>query len=105
MQNFRLLISITAIHRPVLSMLIRMILKKNTTLKKAGSSDTYQLSETKQLKGVYNINRGYAVFRQVQILCESDDYYIVQSGNDYGLSNYDHIALTGKDVHEGDVIS
>lgn len=28
MQNFRLLISITAIHRPVLSMLIRMILKK-----------------------------------------------------------------------------
>ena len=79
--------------------------EKNTTLKKAGSSDTYQLSETKQLKGVYNINRGYAVFRQVQILCESDDYYIVQSGNDYGLSNYDHIALTGKDVHEGDVIS
>ena len=82
MQNFRLLISITAIHRPVLSMLIRMILKKYN-LKKAGSSDTYQLSETKQLKGVYNINRGYAVFRQVQILCESDDYYIVQSGNDY----------------------
>ena len=39
--------------------------EKNTTLKKAGSSDTYQLSETKQLKGVYNINRGYAVFRQV----------------------------------------
>jgi len=30
---------------------------------------------------------------------------IVQSGDDYGLSNYDHIALTGKDVHEGDVIS
>lgn len=57
MQNFRLLISITAIHRPVLSMLIRMILKKYN-LKKAGSSDTYQLSETKQLKGVYNINRG-----------------------------------------------
>ena len=79
--------------------------EKNTTLKKSGSSDTYQLSETKQLKGVYNINRGYAVFRQVQILCESDEYYIVQSGDDYGLSNYDHIALTGKDVHEGDVIS
>ncbi len=36
--------------------------EKNTTLKKASSSDTYQLSETKQLKGVYNINRGYAVF-------------------------------------------
>ena len=42
---------------------------------------------------------------RVQILCESDEYYIVQSGDDYGLSNYDHIALTGKGVHEGDVIS
>lgn len=79
--------------------------EKNTTLRKSGSADTYQLTETRQLKGVYNINRGYAVFRQVQILCESDDYYIVQSGDDYGLSNYDHIALIGKDVHEGDVIS
>lgn len=79
--------------------------EKNTTLRKSGSSDTYQLNETKQLDGVYNINRGYAVFRQIHILCESDEYYIVQNGEDYGLSNYDHIALVGKDVHEGDVIS
>ncbi len=79
--------------------------EENTTLRKPDSSDTCQLNKTRKLKGVYNINRGYAVFRQVQILCESDEYYIVQSGDDYGLSNYDHIALTGKDVHEGDVIS
>ena len=79
--------------------------EENTTLRKPDSSDTCQLNKTRELKGVYNINRGYAVFRQVQILCESDEYYIVQSGDDYGLSNYDHIALTGKDVHEGDVIS
>ena len=79
--------------------------EENTTLRKPDSSDTCQLNKTWKLKGVYNINRGYAVFRQVQILCESDEYYIVQSGDDYGLSNYDHIALTGKDVHEGDVIS
>ena len=79
--------------------------EENTTLRKPDSSDTCQLNKTRKLKGVYNINRGYAVFRQVQILCEGDEYYIVQSGDDYGLSNYDHIALTGKDVHEGDVIS
>ena len=35
--------------------------------------------------------------------CESDDYYIVESGSDYGLSNYDHIALNGADVDENDV--
>ena len=37
--------------------------------------------------------------------CIEDALSSVASGNDYGLSNYDHIALTGKDVHEGDVIS
>ncbi len=53
---------------------------------------------------MYNINKGYAVFKQVNILCESDDYYIVESGSDYGLSNYDHIALDGSDVDENDVV-
>ena len=79
--------------------------KENTILRKPDSEDTYKIAKTGKLKGVYNINRGYAVFRQVQILCESDEYYIVQTGNSYGLSNYDHIALNGKDVHDGDVIS
>ena len=65
----------------------------NTVLKKPDSSETYELTKTKKLKGVYNINKGYAIFRQVQILCESDEYYIVASGQDYGLTNYDHIAL------------
>ena len=56
------------------------------------------------MPGVYNINKGFAVFRQVKILCESDEYYIVESGNEYGLSNYDHIALVGKNVREDDVV-
>ncbi len=62
------------------------------------------MKETKTLKGVYNINKGYAEFKQVQILCESEEYYIVKSGNDYGLTNYDRIALNGKEVHENDVV-
>lgn len=77
---------------------------ENTVLVKPDSSDTCVLNRTESIKGVYNINKGYAVFKQVNILCESDDYYIVESGSDYGLSNYDHIALNGSDVSENDVV-
>ena len=50
------------------------------------------------------INKGYAVFKQINILCKSDEYYIVEEGNDYGLSNYDHIALDGKSVQDNDIV-
>lgn len=75
-----------------------------TVLVKQDSKETYELKEKKALKGVYNINKGYAAFKQIQILCESEEYYIVEAGNDYGLANYDRIALTGKNVKENDVV-
>ena len=80
------------------------VFEEGSVLRKTDSDDTYELKEKKSLKGVYNINKGYAVFKEVDILCESEEYYIVKSGNDYGLSNYDHIALTGADVRENDVV-
>lgn len=73
-------------------------------LQKPDSNDTYQLSEMRSLTGVYCINKGYAVFKQIHILCESDDYYIVEEGNSYGLSNYDHIALDSSNIKENDVV-
>lgn len=77
---------------------------KNIILIKPDSSDNYQLGKTKNLQGAYNINKGYALFKQIKILCESDEYYIVEEGSDYGLSNYDHIALDGSAVKENDVV-
>lgn len=77
---------------------------KNTVLVKPESTETLTLEKTKKLQGVYNINKGYAVFKQIEILCESEDYYIVKSGNDYSLTNYDHIALDGDYVKENDVV-
>lgn len=76
----------------------------NTVLIKPESNDTYKLKDKKSLKGVYNINKGYAVFKQIKILSENEEYYIVESGNDYGLANYDHIALDGKSIRENDVV-
>ena len=68
------------------------------------SSDTYTVGDTKTLEGVYNINRGYAVFRKVTVLCENDDYCIVQEGEDYGLYNYDHIVQNGSSVEPDEVV-
>lgn len=73
-------------------------------LLKPDSNETYALQETRSLKGVYSINKGYAIFKQIKILCESDDYYIIEEGNSFGLSNYDHIALESKNMKENDVI-
>ena len=77
---------------------------QGTVLIQPDSEERLTLTETTGIKGVYNVNKGYAVFKQIHILCESDEYYIVESGNSYGLANYDHIALVGKDVRENDIV-
>lgn len=73
-------------------------------LLKENSNDTFELKEKRTLKGVFCINKGYAVFKQINILCESDTYYIVEEGSAYGLSNYDHIALDSTNIKENDVV-
>lgn len=75
-----------------------------TVLIKPESSQTLALGQKKKLKGVFNINKGYAVFKPVKILCENDDYYIVKEGSVYGLSNYDHIVQDGNSVKEDEVV-
>ena len=76
----------------------------NDVLLKPDSTETYLLKDKRSLKGVFSINKGYAVFKQIQILCESDEYYIIEEGNSFGLSNYDHIALDGQSLKENDVV-
>lgn len=78
--------------------------EKGTVLVKPESAETLTLSKTKKLNGVYNINKGYAVLKHVNILCENDDYYIVEEGSAYGLTNYDHIVQDGKSVKEEEVV-
>lgn len=80
------------------------VLKEGTILIKPDSNTTFSLAEKRSLKGVFCINKGYAVFKQIQILCESDEYYIIKDGNSFGLSNYDHIALDSTSIKENDVV-
>lgn len=80
------------------------IFQKNDVLIRPESTETYVLNEKKSLKGVYSINKGYAMFKQIHILCESEEYYIVEEGNEYGLSNYDRIALDSTGLKENDIV-
>jgi hypothetical protein len=74
-------------------------------VQKSNSSATYTIgTDTATLKGVYNINKGYAVFKQIDILYQNADYAIIQTGTTYGISLYDHIALDGTTVNENDLI-
>jgi len=80
------------------------VFEENMVLVKPESNETFRLSTMRSLEGVYNINKGYAIFKQIEILSESDEYYIVKTGNSYSLSNYDHIALEGSKLKENDVV-
>lgn len=80
-------------------------IEKGCILKKPDSNETYEVSNQKELQGVYNINKGYAVFKQIEILFQNEEYTIVRTGTDYGIALYDHIALEGSKVFEDDFIN
>ena len=62
------------------------------------SAETMTVSKQASLVGVYNINKGYADFKQIRILYHNDEYSIVESNTMYGLNCYDHIALDASSV-------
>ena len=72
---------------------------------KPNSTEKYPISKRGTLIGVYNINKGYADFKQVNILYQNAEYSIVQSGTNYGLSVYDYIALDASSVEEDELTS
>lgn len=79
-------------------------LRDNDVLVKLNSSDTFKVGETAQLQGVYNINEGYADFRQVTVLRQNDEYAIVKSDTAYGLREYDYIVLDASDMSPNEFI-
>lgn len=73
-------------------------LRSGDTLIMTDSNQRYTVSRTDTLIGVYNINKGYADFRQISILYQNDEYSIVKSNTLYGLNVYDYIVLDAKTV-------
>ncbi len=74
-------------------------------LQKPDSVEKYTIGDnTATLEGVYNINKGYAVFKQIEVLLRNEEYSIVKTGTNYGIALYDHIALDGSKIQEDDLI-
>ena len=71
---------------------------------KPDSDDRYQIGPTDSLEGVYNINKGYAVFKLIDVLKSNEEYCTIRKGMSYGLSVYDHIVLDATTVEEGALI-
>ncbi|MCM1103527.1 MAG: hypothetical protein NC409_05415 [Clostridium sp.] len=78
------------------------LLSGGDVLQKADSEETFTVGTRATLIGVYNINKGYADFRQISILYQNEDYAIVKSNTTYGLCVYDHIVLDASTVFEDD---
>ncbi len=69
---------------------------------KMDSTDKMAVSQTGVLTGVYNMNKGYADFKQITVLAYNDEYSIVSSNTQYGLTVYDRIVLDATSVSNND---
>ena len=68
------------------------------------TGEKYAVSRTGSLEGVYNINKGYADFKQISVLYSNDEYSVVKSNTTYGLSVYDYIVLNADMVKDNEFI-
>ncbi|MEF9938796.1 MAG: HlyD family efflux transporter periplasmic adaptor subunit [Clostridium sp.] len=78
--------------------------KSGDYIVKPDSNERFQIGSTASLNGVYNINKGYAVFKLITEVANNGEYYTIEKGTKYGLSVYDHIVLDAKTVTEGQII-
>lgn len=74
-------------------------------IRNEATQERYQIGETGTIKGVYNVNYGYCLFRQVDILYKNEEYCIVKAGYKNGVAAYDHIVVDATTVSEDDLIN
>ena len=81
------------------------ILDAENVLLKEDGQETFIVSKRATLTGVYNVNNGYADFRQINILAQNEEYAIVKANTRYGLNVYDYIALNADTVQDDQFIN
>lgn len=77
------------------------LIQAGAVLSKPDSNDKYTIRDTAELEGVYNVNKGYAVFKRIDAIFNNEEYTIVRTGTSYGIALYDHIALEGDKLEDG----
>lgn len=79
-------------------------LRANNYIVMPETGEKYAIHKTGTLKGVYNINKGYADFKQISILYDNEEYSVVKSNTNYGLNVYDYIVLNADMVKDNQFI-
>lgn len=84
----------------------KQLLQEGCYLLKENSATRMQVQEkdTEIVSGVYNINKGYAVFRDITVLDENEEYCIVSSNTFYGLAVHDYIVQYADEVTEEEIV-
>ncbi len=80
---------------------------EGTVLSTEGTSPvTMAVSDfgTYMLDGAFYVTQGVAVFKQIEVLVDGDDYTIIASNTTSGIREYDRIALHAEEVYEGQII-
>lgn len=80
------------------------VLRAGNYIIKPESTEKFAISYTGTLTGVYNINKGYADFKEISILYNNDEYSVVKSNTMYGLNVYDYIVLDASMVGDNEFI-
>jgi hypothetical protein len=68
------------------------------------SGEEYIIAATALLQGAYNINKGYTIFKQIEILDQNDEYCIIAKNTAFGLTVYDRIVLDSTVVAENELL-
>lgn len=80
-------------------------LEMGSTLKLPDSNITTEIKDRGSLVGVYNKNKGYADFKQIQILYQNEEYSIIKSNTEFGLIEYDYIVLEAATVDDDEFLN
>ncbi|MBQ9632188.1 MAG: hypothetical protein IJV04_04635 [Lachnospiraceae bacterium] len=79
--------------------------KEGDVLVAPDSVNTYTVGSKRQkLKGVFSINKGYAVFKRIEPIEKNEDYTIIRTDTLYGIALFDRIVLQGDKVKENQII-
>lgn len=80
------------------------VLRRGNYIIMPETGEKFAIGKTGTLEGVYNINKGYADFKQISVLYQNEEYSVVKSNTVYGLNVYDYIVLDAQMVNDNEFI-
>ena len=82
------------------------LLKEGDYIQMPGTSKRHKVTQGNlvTIQGVYNINQGYAQFRQVTVIDSNEEFCVVEPYSSYGLAAHDFIALNASEVVADEII-